>query len=131
MEYQCTYHGISMYLPWTLQMQKANVKLSAKKLYSADGFAVKEALKLVTLLQAAAKTSVVDSVYQIKYFLLQIQFLIHVQESQPGVSAFDVNSKIAELKVSLFSHVISPHLRRDVDCSHADIGNHRTWGQAF
>ncbi len=120
-----------MYLPWTLQMQKANVKLSAKKLYSADGFAVKEALKLVTLLQAAAKTSVVDSVYQIKYFLLQIQFLIHVQESQPGVSAFDVNSKIAELKVSLFSHVISPHLRRDVDCSHADIGNHRTWGQAF
>ncbi|CAM9751955.1 unnamed protein product, partial [Discosporangium mesarthrocarpum] len=39
----------------TAMMVKAHIKLSAKKLYAADGYAVKELLKLATVLYSASR----------------------------------------------------------------------------
>lgn len=41
--------------PW-LQATKAHIKLNTKHLYQADGYAVKEMLKITTVLYSAMKT---------------------------------------------------------------------------
>ena len=41
----------------SLQATKAHIKLNPKKLYSADGYAVKELLKVASLLYAAMKAT--------------------------------------------------------------------------
>ena len=44
-------------LPLPPQATKAHIKLNPKKLYSADGYAVKELLKVASLLYAAMKAT--------------------------------------------------------------------------
>ena len=39
------------------QATKAHIKLNTKKLYSADGYAVKELLKIASVLYSAMKTN--------------------------------------------------------------------------
>jgi len=46
-----------MFLP---QATKAHVKLNTKKLYSADGYAVKELLKIASLLYTAMRANAAD-----------------------------------------------------------------------
>jgi len=48
-----------MFLP---QATKAHVKLNTKKLYSADGYAVKELLKIASLLYTAMRANAADRV---------------------------------------------------------------------
>ena len=51
--------GLHMFFP---QATKAHVKLNTKKLYSADGYAVKELLKIASLLYTAMRANVADRV---------------------------------------------------------------------
>ena len=44
-----------------LQALKAHIKLNTKRLYSADGYAVKELLKVTTVLYSAMKSNNSDS----------------------------------------------------------------------
>ena len=44
------------------QATKAHIKLNTKKLYSADGYAVKELLKIASLLYTAMRANVADKV---------------------------------------------------------------------
>jgi len=46
-----------------LQLAKARVKLSIKQLYRADGYAVKELLKIASLLYEAVKVNAADEVH--------------------------------------------------------------------
>ena len=43
---------------YLLQATKAHIKLNTKKLYQADGYAVKELLKVTSVLYSAMKTNV-------------------------------------------------------------------------
>ena len=52
-----------------MQATKAHIKLNTKKLYSADGYAVKELLKVTSVLYNAMKSNTIDDVSQ--YVLLQ------------------------------------------------------------
>ena len=45
-----------------LQATKAHIKLNTKKLYSADGYAVKELLKIASLLYTAMRANVAERV---------------------------------------------------------------------
>lgn len=65
---------------------KAHVKLNTKKLYMADGYAVKELIKVAIILYSASKTKVDHSV--------------DVQEESLPTFNFDLNSKLADLKVT-------------------------------
>ena len=49
--------------PSLLQAAKAHLKLKTKKLYSADGYAVKELLKVASVLYSAMKTNQMTKVY--------------------------------------------------------------------
>ncbi|XP_069124279.1 clusterin-associated protein 1-like [Argopecten irradians] len=63
---------------------KAHIKLNTKKLYQADGYAVKELLKVTSVLYNAMKTNVIDQ----------------LENPDDDVShlSFDVSSRISELK---------------------------------
>ncbi|XP_071106573.1 clusterin-associated protein 1-like [Haliotis cracherodii] len=63
---------------------KAHIKLNTKKLYGADGYAVKELLKATSVLYNAMKTNVAQS-------------LENPDEDSSHIS-FDVSSKISDLK---------------------------------
>jgi clusterin-associated protein 1 len=43
-----------------LQATKAHIKLNTKKLYQSDGYAVKELLKVTSVLYNAVKTNVIN-----------------------------------------------------------------------
>ncbi len=45
-----------------VQLSRARIKLNAKRLYSADGYAVKELLKIATVLQLATRCAIVSEV---------------------------------------------------------------------
>lgn len=45
-----------------VQASKAHIKLNTKKLYMADGYAVKELLKISSLLYSAMRTNQLDRV---------------------------------------------------------------------
>ena len=52
----------SLYLLIYLQATKAHIKMNTKKLYQADGYAVKELLKVTSVLYNAMKTNVTQLV---------------------------------------------------------------------
>ena len=63
---------------------KAHIKLHTKKLYQSDGYAVKEIMKVASVLYNAMKANVIEN-----------------QSSSDGSSelpTFDISSKLAELK---------------------------------
>ncbi|KAA0705020.1 Clusterin-associated protein 1 -like protein [Triplophysa tibetana] len=68
-----------------LQATKAHVKLNLKRLYQADGYAVKEMLKITSILYNAMKT--------------KENSVDHSQEENSKFK-FDLGSKIADLKVA-------------------------------
>ncbi|XP_060076668.1 clusterin-associated protein 1-like [Ylistrum balloti] len=63
---------------------KAHIKLNTKKLYQADGYAVKELLKVTSVLYNAMKTNVIDQ--------------LENPEDDVSHLSFDVSSRISELK---------------------------------
>uniref|UniRef100_A0A8D0L249 Clusterin associated protein 1 n=1 Tax=Sphenodon punctatus TaxID=8508 RepID=A0A8D0L249_SPHPU len=65
---------------------KAHIKLNTKKLYQADGYAVKELLKITTVLYNAMKTKGMEST--------------EVSEEDSSKFKFDLGSKIADLKAA-------------------------------
>ncbi|KAK3579249.1 hypothetical protein CHS0354_033326 [Potamilus streckersoni] len=64
---------------------KAHIKLNTKKLYQADGYAVKELLKVTSVLYNAMKTNVVNQ-------------LANSEEDDTSPVSFDISSRISELK---------------------------------
>ncbi|KAL3877093.1 hypothetical protein ACJMK2_034848 [Sinanodonta woodiana] len=64
---------------------KAHIKLNTKKLYQADGYAVKELLKVTSVLYNAMKTNVVNQ-------------LTNSEEDDNSPVSFDISSRISELK---------------------------------
>uniref|UniRef100_A0ACB8FKC4 Clusterin-associated protein 1 n=1 Tax=Sphaerodactylus townsendi TaxID=933632 RepID=A0ACB8FKC4_9SAUR len=69
-----------------LEATKAHIKLNTKKLYQADGYAVKELLKITTVLYNAMKTKGIDA--------------INMDEEDVGKFKFDLGSRISELKAA-------------------------------
>lgn len=62
---------------------KAHIKLHAKKLYQADGYAVKEIIKVASVLYDAMKINVIEP---------------EGDEESANLPTFDIGSKLAELK---------------------------------
>jgi len=70
-----------------MQATKAHIKLNTKKLYGADGYAVKELLKVTSVLYSAMKTNAGNevNVFQIyiginllcQYFLSNCHYTVH------------------------------------------------------
>ncbi|XP_074867096.1 clusterin-associated protein 1 [Carettochelys insculpta] len=65
---------------------KAHIKLNTKKLYQADGYAVKELLKITSVLYNAMKTKGMETTV--------------VAEEESSKFKFDLGSKIADLKAA-------------------------------
>ncbi|XP_029432781.1 clusterin-associated protein 1 isoform X2 [Rhinatrema bivittatum] len=65
---------------------KAHIKLNTKKLYQADGYAVKELLKITSVLYSAMKTKGMD--------------ITDLTEEDSSKFKFDLGSKIADLKAA-------------------------------
>lgn len=55
-----------------MQATKAHIKLNTKKLYGADGYAVKELLKVTSVLYSAMKTNAGNQVGTIIYVLTHV-----------------------------------------------------------
>lgn len=66
-----------------IQALKTNVKLNTKKLYQADGYAVKELLKVATLLYDAQNNSINNSI---------------MSDDNFSTVSFDISNKVNELK---------------------------------
>lgn len=64
---------------------KAHIKLNTKKLYGADGYAVKELLKVTSVLYSAMKTNAGNEA---------------TEESNVSSLTFDISSRISDLKAS-------------------------------
>ncbi|KAJ8319193.1 hypothetical protein KUTeg_004284 [Tegillarca granosa] len=64
---------------------KAHIKLNTKKLYQADGYGVKELLKVTSVLYNAMKTNVAS----------QIE---NAEEEEESTISFDISSRVNELK---------------------------------
>lgn len=64
---------------------KAHIKLNTKKLYGADGYAVKELLKVTSVLYSAMKTNTGNEA---------------AEESNVNSLTFDISSRISDLKAS-------------------------------
>lgn len=64
---------------------KAHIKLNTKKLYQADGYAVKELLKVTAVLYNAMKTNIVDQAD-------------NAEDEDSSTLSFDISSRISELK---------------------------------
>ncbi|XP_030068947.1 clusterin-associated protein 1 [Microcaecilia unicolor] len=65
---------------------KAHIKLNTKKLYQADGYAVKELLKITSVLYSAMKTKGMD--------------VTNLTEEDSSKFKFDLGSKITDLKAA-------------------------------
>ncbi|XP_044160962.1 clusterin-associated protein 1 [Bufo gargarizans] len=65
---------------------KAHIKLNTKKLYQADGYSVKELLKVTTVLYNAMKTKGIDN--------------IQIGEEDTTTFKFDLGTKITDLKMA-------------------------------
>ncbi|XP_072273705.1 clusterin-associated protein 1 isoform X2 [Pyxicephalus adspersus] len=65
---------------------KAHIKLNTKKLYQADGYSVKELLKVTTVLYNAMKTKGIDA--------------IQAGEEDTSTFKFDLGNKITDLKMA-------------------------------
>ena len=55
-----------------MQATKAHIKLNTKKLYGADGYAVKELLKVTSVLYSAMKTNAGSQVGTKNYVLTHV-----------------------------------------------------------
>ena len=55
-----------------MQATKAHIKLNTKKLYGADGYAVKELLKVMSVLYSAMKTNAGNQVGTKNYVLTHV-----------------------------------------------------------
>ena len=64
-----------------LQATKAHIKLNTKKLYQADGYAVKELLKVTSVLYNAMKTNVLTSE--------------NADEDDSSPVSFDISSRVS------------------------------------
>lgn len=64
---------------------KAHIKLNTKKLYGADGYAVKELLKVTSVLYSAMKTNAGNEA---------------AEESNVSSLTFDISSRVSDLKAS-------------------------------
>ncbi|KAM9305995.1 clusterin-associated protein 1 [Gastrophryne carolinensis] len=65
---------------------KAHIKLNTKKLYQADGYSVKELLKVTTVLYNAMKTKGIDAIQD--------------GEEETSTFKFDLGTKITDLKMA-------------------------------
>ncbi|XP_062511923.1 clusterin-associated protein 1-like isoform X1 [Corticium candelabrum] len=87
---------------------KAHIKLNTKKLYGADGYAVKELLKVASMLYNAMRTNTVDQVTWVVTFgvlldwmlILIIDFILCAwkENTEVTVTPADLNTKSADLK---------------------------------
>ncbi|KAF6020391.1 CLUAP1 [Bugula neritina] len=66
---------------------KAHIKLNTKRLYSADGYAVKELLKVTTVLYTAMKSNNTADMQD-----------LNSNEDEGDMLAYDISSRIGELK---------------------------------
>lgn len=87
-------------MSYSLQATKAHIKLNTKKLYSADGYAVKELLKIASVLYSAMRTNKIDRVgphNQCFSMILYCPFLTSSQDPS--------NNGVAPTKVELSNKV--------------------------
>lgn len=70
------------------QATKAHIKLNTKKLYSADGYAVKELLKIASLLYTAMRANVAERVSFVS--LVYIYYWPHSQTPSQVVWEWDL-----------------------------------------
>ena len=70
------------------QATKAHIKLNTKKLYSADGYAVKELLKIASLLYTAMRANVAERVSFVS--LVYIYYWPHSQAPSQVVWEWDL-----------------------------------------
>ncbi len=70
-----------------LQVSKAHIKMNTKKLYQADGYAVKEMIKATSLLYNAMKTNTTSEM---------------VQSDDDSPLQFDISSRVS---ASIFNHL--------------------------
>ena len=74
---------------------KAHIKLNTKRLYSADGYAVKELLKVTTVLYNAMKSNSADG-----------QDLNSSNDDDNDMLAYDISSRVSSVTVLFFSMCI-------------------------
>ena len=74
---------------WTclFQATKAHIKLNTKKLYQSDGYAVKELLKVTSMLYSAMRTNKQDA----------------NEESGDAPLSFDISSRVSEIYTTISS----------------------------
>lgn len=72
--------SINEFAPFSGQATKAHIKMNTKKLYQADGYAVKELLKVTSVLYNAMKTNV--------------STLSDQTDDDTGPITFDISSKV-------------------------------------
>ena len=80
-----------------VQATKAHIKLNTKKLYQADGYAVKELLKVTSVLYNAMKTNVFNQGE-------------NADEDDSSPVSFDISSRVSF--AAPFSLNSKPHSRR-------------------
>lgn len=104
-----------------MQATKAHIKLNTKKLYGADGYAVKELLKVTSVLYSAMKTNAGNQVGTINYVLTHVlcefgekklllvlkQKLLFFffnskasEESNVSSLTFDISSRVSNLNLT-------------------------------
>lgn len=103
-----------------MQATKAHIKLNTKKLYGADGYAVKELLKVTSVLYSAMKTNAGNQVGTINYVLThvlcefgekklllvlkhEITFFFNSkasEESNVSSLTFDISSRVSNLNLT-------------------------------
>ena len=103
-----------------MQATKAHIKLNTKKLYGADGYAVKELLKVTSVLYSAMKTNAGNQVGTINYVLThvlcefgekklllvlkhEITFFLNSkasEESNVSSLTFDISSRVSNLNLT-------------------------------
>ena len=67
----------------TLNLEQAHIKLNPKKLYQSDGYAVKELIKVASVLYSAMKSNTENEAEA---------------GEESGLPTFDIGSKLADLK---------------------------------
>ena len=67
----------------TLNLEQAHIKLNPKKLYQSDGYAVKELIKVASVLYSAMKSNTENEAES---------------GEESGLPTFDIGSKLADLK---------------------------------
>lgn len=79
-----------------VQASKAHIKLNTKKLYMADGYAVKELLKIASLLYSAMRANQLDRVRSLSLGSILITLSECFQDSSGDLSssALEISNKV-------------------------------------